>query len=63
MTLDAADGTLVPGSSTSSLGSAISPLDLDGDGLGDIAIGASRDDSGGFNSGAVYLWRSLGGGL
>ena len=29
--------------------------DLDGDGIVDIAVGSSDDDTGGFNSGAVYI--------
>jgi CSLREA domain-containing protein len=29
--------------------------DLDGDGIPDIAVGAQRDDDGGFNRGAVYV--------
>jgi len=30
--------------------------DLDGDGLGDLLVGAERDDSGGSNSGAAYIF-------
>ena len=37
------------GSSVASLG------DLDGDGLGDLAVGAYNDDDGGFNRGAVWV--------
>ncbi len=33
--------------------------DLDGDGLGDIAIGADRADPAGSASGAVYLWTGV----
>ena len=29
--------------------------DLDGDGIGDLAVGAPRDDDGGYNRGAVYI--------
>jgi hypothetical protein len=29
--------------------------DLDGDGIGDIAVGADKDDTGGYNRGAVYV--------
>jgi hypothetical protein len=29
--------------------------DLDGDGVGDLAVGAARDDDGGLNRGAVWI--------
>src|SRR5687768_6334112 len=29
--------------------------DLDGDGIGDIAVGADKDDTGGYNRGAVQV--------
>ncbi|MCH8344207.1 MAG: FG-GAP repeat protein [Planctomycetes bacterium] len=35
--------------------SATSLGDLDGDGVGDLAVGAWRDDDGGFNRGAVWI--------
>lgn len=44
--LDAPDAF---GVSVASLG------DLDGDGVGDLAVGASRDDDGGFDQGAVWI--------
>ncbi len=39
-----------------SFGSSVASLgDLDGDGLGDFAVGASLDDDGGLNRGAVWI--------
>ncbi|MCH8822202.1 MAG: FG-GAP repeat protein [Planctomycetes bacterium] len=38
------------------LGASVASLgDLDGDGVGDLAVGADRDDDGGFNRGAVWV--------
>jgi hypothetical protein len=37
-------------------GSSVVVADLDGDGLGDLAAGAYRDDSGTSNAGAVYVF-------
>jgi len=34
---------------------AVSPRDLDGDGIADLVVGARRDDSGGSNRGAAYV--------
>ena len=37
-------------------GSSVGALgDLDGDGVGDVAVGARRDDDGASNAGAVYV--------
>ena len=42
--------------SSDSFGMSISALgDLDGDGVGDLAIGARKDDDGGADAGAVYM--------
>ncbi|MCK6524904.1 hypothetical protein L6R49_26165, partial [Myxococcota bacterium] len=38
------------------LGAAVLLLDLDGDGLDDLALGAPRQDSGASNAGATYLF-------
>jgi hypothetical protein len=46
-------GTLQPGDS---FGSDLAPLgDLNGDGTGDLAVGASDDDGGGLDHGAVWI--------
>jgi hypothetical protein len=37
-------------------GSAVAICDLDGDGLGDMAVGAPRNDSAGPDAGAVYIF-------
>ena len=39
------------------VGGALAGLgDIDGDGVGDLAVGAYRDDDGGLDPGAVYLF-------
>ncbi len=39
-----------------SFGQSVASLgDLDGDGVGDLAVGAARDDDGGFDRGAVWV--------
>ncbi len=51
-------GDLPPGALDNSdwFGYALASLgDLDGDGVGDLAVGAPRDDDGGFNRGAVWI--------
>jgi len=43
-------------SNSDNFGSSVTSLgDLDGDGVADLAVGADRDDTGGFSSGAVHV--------
>ncbi|MFT4628476.1 MAG: hypothetical protein ACI8PZ_007171 [Myxococcota bacterium] len=62
-TLDTADGVLVSGAASNGFGGSLAGVDMNGDGWIDAAVGASGDDAGGVNAGAVYLWVSSGGGL
>jgi hypothetical protein len=54
--LSAAEAVLVGESSASKVGNALAALgDLDGDGLGELAVGAWMDDGSARNAGAVYI--------
>lgn len=55
----AADGLIAGASAGESFGYAVElPGDLDGNGVEDIAIGASTNNDVGASAGAVYLWHS-----
>ncbi|MCB9758329.1 MAG: putative metal-binding motif-containing protein [Alphaproteobacteria bacterium] len=52
----ASTATFTGGASLDYFGSALALGDLDGDGLGDLVVGARREDSGATNAGAVFLF-------
>ena len=54
--LGAADVVLTGEADSDSFGWSAAGLDSDGDGNSDIAVGAYRNDDGGSDAGAAYLW-------
>ncbi|GDX81979.1 hypothetical protein LBMAG42_37900 [Deltaproteobacteria bacterium] len=59
--LGSAAATFEPTAGSTTFGSAVVVLgDTDGDGFGDLAVGASDDDAAGSDAGAVYLFRGGG---
>jgi hypothetical protein len=55
ISLSAADAELVGEAADDAAGAALAGGDLDGDGIGDLVIGAYGNDAGGARSGAVYV--------
>ncbi len=54
---EAADGHVYGSTSAQYLGSALATGDMDGDGRGDIVVGARDDDTSGANAGGVWVLR------
>ncbi len=48
---------------TYSFGQSIALADINGDGYGDLIIGAPRDETGGYGSGALYIYTGSSGGI
>jgi hypothetical protein len=56
MSLSSADVVLTGEASSDNFGWSAAGLDTDGDGYSDVAVGAYRNDDGGSDAGASYLW-------